>query len=154
MEKKEKISFSPIVRNTNSKIVIAHGTSPVWKDLRHFLYNRLGLNVEEFNSKPVAGLTVQERLDEMKESACFAFFVLTGDNNHKDGTFHARDNVLHEMGIFQNELGQKKSIILLEDGCEEPTNIAGTQQIRFPKGNIMAVSEEIRKVLEREELIL
>ncbi|MCW2539253.1 MAG: hypothetical protein JWN95_978 [Frankiales bacterium] len=43
---------------------------------------------------------------------------------------------------------------MLEDGCEEFSNIAGLGQIRFPKGNISAAFEEFRATLEREGLIV
>jgi predicted nucleotide-binding protein len=66
---------------------------------------------------------------------------------------HARLNVIHEAGLFQGRLGFKKAIILLEDGCEEFSNIHGLGQIRFPKGKINAKFEEIRQVLERESTI-
>ena len=62
-------------------------------------------------------------------------------------------NVVHEAGLFQGRLGFEKAIILLEDGCEEFSNINGLGQIRFPKENITAAFEEIRRVLERENLI-
>jgi predicted nucleotide-binding protein len=63
---------------------------------------------------------------------------------------NARLNVIHEAGLFQGRLGFQKAIILLEEGCEEFSNIHGLGQIRFPDGNISAKFEEIRKVLERE----
>jgi hypothetical protein len=47
-------------------------------------------------------------------------------------------------------LGFTKAIVLLEEGCEEFSNIHGLGQIRFPKGNIKAAFEEVRLVLERE----
>jgi hypothetical protein len=50
-------------------------------------------------------------------------------------------------------LGFPKGIVLLEEGCEEFSNIEGLGQIRFPKGNIRAVFEDIRAVLEREKLL-
>jgi hypothetical protein len=50
-------------------------------------------------------------------------------------------------------LGFERAIILLEDGCEEFSNVQGLGQIRFPKGNVSAVFEDIRKVLEREGLV-
>lgn len=46
-----------------------------------------------------------------------------------------------------------RAIVLLEEGCEEFSNIAGLGQIRFPRGNISAVFEQIREVLEREEVL-
>jgi hypothetical protein len=41
----------------------------------------------------------------------------------------------------------------LEEGCEEFSNVQGLGQIRFPKGKIEAKFEDIRQVLERENLI-
>ncbi len=66
---------------------------------------------------------------------------------------HARLNVIHETGLFQGRLGFTKAIILLEEGCEEFSNIHGLEQVRFPKGNIKFVFEEIRQILEREGLL-
>jgi hypothetical protein len=54
---------------------------------------------------------------------------------------------------FKAELGFGRAIILLEEGCEEFSNIHGLGQIRFPRGNISAKFEDIRSVLEREKLI-
>jgi len=50
-------------------------------------------------------------------------------------------------------LGFTKAIILLEDGCEEFSNIEGLGQIGFPTGNISASFEGVRRVLEREGMI-
>jgi len=86
----------------------------------------------------------------MLDNAVFAFLVMTAEDERADGTKHARGNVIHEAGLFQGRLGFDKAIILLEDGCSEFSNIVGLTQIRFPQGNIMAKSEEIRRVLERE----
>ena len=71
---------------------------------------------------------------------------MTAEDAHLDKSILARENVIHEVGLFQGKLGPKKAIILLEDGCEEFSNIVGLSQIRFPKGNISAVFEEIRRV--------
>lgn len=70
-----------------------------------------------------------------------------------DGVKTARANVIHEVGLFQGRLGFEKAIVLLEQGCEEFSNIVGITQIRFPPGNIKAIFEEVRRVLERERII-
>ena len=62
-------------------------------------------------------------------------------------------NVVHEAGLFQGRLGFEKAIILLEQGCEEFSNIHGLGQIRFQRGFIKSAFEEIRRVLEREAII-
>jgi predicted nucleotide-binding protein len=89
----------------------------------------------------------------MLSDAKFAFLILTAEDEHLDQSLHARENVVHEVGLFQGRLGPKKAIILLEEGCKEFSNIVGLSQIRFPKGYISAAFEEIRRVLEREGIL-
>jgi hypothetical protein len=129
-------------------IFIGHGRSLIWLQLRDLLTHRLGLQFEEFNRIPVAGLSVSERLRQMLDNSDFAFIILTGDDETTDGMLQARQNVVHELGLFQGRLGFERAIVLLEEGCAEFSNIAGLQEIRFPQANIMATSEEIRRILE------
>jgi predicted nucleotide-binding protein len=102
---------------------------------------------------PVAGVTTTARLSELLEAAAMAFLVMTSEDEQADGKMRARENVVHEVGLFQGRLGFTRAIVLLEDGCEEFSNIHGLGQIRFPKGNISATFEDIRALLEREGLI-
>ncbi len=134
-------------------VFIGHGRSDVWRALKDFLSDRLDLDYEEFNRLPVAGINTQERLMEMLDTCGFAFLVLTGEDVQGDDELHARANVVHEAGLFQGRLGLRKAIILLEEGCQEFSNIVGLGQIRFAKGDISTCFEEIRRVLEREGLI-
>jgi predicted nucleotide-binding protein len=93
------------------------------------------------------------RLSEMLDAAAIALLVMTAEDELADGEVQARMNVVHEAGLFQGRLGFTKAIVLLEEGCREFSNIQGLGQIRFPKGNIGAAFEEVRRVLEREGLI-
>jgi hypothetical protein len=136
-----------------TNVFIGHGGSKIWKELKDFVQDRLCLPWDEFNRVPVAGHTNVARLSEMLEAAAIAFIVMTAEDEQRDGKVRARMNVVHEAGLFQGHLGFTKAIILLEDGCEEFSNIEGLGQIRFPKGNIAACFEEIRRVVEREGLV-
>ena len=136
-----------------TNVFIGHGRSPVWRELKDFLEDRLHLPVDEFNRVPVAGVTNIARLSDMMEAASIAFLVMTGEDEQPDGQLHARMNVVHEAGLFQGRLGFTRAIVLLEDGCEEFSNIAGLGQIRFAPGNIRSVFEQIREVLEREGVL-
>jgi predicted nucleotide-binding protein len=139
---------------TAMTIFIGHGKSPTWRELKDFLEKRLHLSVGEFNSVSVAGVPTVIRLEEMLSAAAFAFLVMTAEDERPDGKLNPRLNVVHEAGLFQGKLGLQKAIILLEEGCEEFSNIHGLNQIRFPKGNIEASYEKIRAVLEREDLLM
>lgn len=135
------------------RVFIGHGRSPCWEHLRDFLRDGLHLEWEEFNRISVAGVPTQERLREMVDSVGFAFIVMTAEEERQGGKLAARDNVIHEIGLFQGRLGFKRAVILIEEGCEEFSNIFGLSQIRFPRGNLLAKSEEIRRVLTREGLV-
>jgi predicted nucleotide-binding protein len=134
-------------------VFIGHGRSLLWRELKDIISDRLSLPWDEFNREAVAGYTTGERLQAMLSQAAFAFLVLTAEEEHTDRTLHARSNVIHEVGLFQGRLGSHRAILLLEDGCAEFSNIAGLSQIRFPRGDIAARFEEVRRVLERERLL-
>jgi len=148
-----KISFKQKSRSSGDKIFIGHGNSLLWRELKDFLHDRLNLSCEEFNRIPVAGYTNIARLSQMLDNANFAFLVMTAEDEKKDGTVQARMNVIHEAGLFQGRLGFEKAIILLEEGCEEFSNIHGLGQIRFPLGKISSTFENVREVLERENIV-
>jgi predicted nucleotide-binding protein len=138
---------------TGKTVFIGHGGSAMWLQLEKFLKDRLHLPVDEFNSVPPAGVPTAIRLEELLDRAAFAFLVMTAEDEQSDGTFRARENVVHEAGLFQGRLGFRKAIILIEDICKEFSNIHGLGQIRFAKGKIDAEFEKVRQVLEREGLI-
>jgi predicted nucleotide-binding protein len=86
----------------------------------------------------------------MLDESSFALLVMTGEDEMKDGKVLARQNVIHEAGLFQGWLGFNRAIVLLEDGTEEFSNIHGLQQIRFSKGRIAETYGEVLAVLKRE----
>ena len=121
--------------------------------LKNFIVDRLELEYEEFNRISALGKPTSDRLKEMLEVCCMAFLVMTGEDEQADGSLRARENVVHEVGLFQGRLGFEKAIILLEEGCGDFSNIHGITYIPFPKGNIRAAFEDIRDVLIRESII-
>lgn len=141
------------IDRVGTNVFIGHGRSTCWRELKDFISDRLNLPWDEFNRVPVAGLTNVTRLAQMLDQACIAFLILTAEDEQADGSHNARMNVIHEVGLFQGRLGFERAIVLLEEGCSEYSNIQGLGQIRFPAGNISAIFEDIRRVLEREGLV-
>jgi hypothetical protein len=135
------------------RVFIGHGRSLEWLRLKDFLTTKLGLLCDEFNEQAAAGLPTTRRLEHMLESAGFAFLVATAEDKAADGKMRARPNVIHETGLFQARLGFDRAIILLEDGCEEYSNIVGLTQLRFPPGHISSCFHEVREVLEARGML-
>jgi predicted nucleotide-binding protein len=138
---------------SDGRVFIGHGRSRVWLELKDFLRDRLGLNYEEFNRIPTAGFSTTARLEEMLDTAIFAFVIMTAEDEKADGEQVARGNVVHEVGLFQGRLGNQRAIVMLEEDCAEFSNIHGLVEVRFPKDNIKAVFEQVRQVLEREGIV-
>ena len=136
-----------------TNVFIGHGQTAAWRELKDFIQDRVRLPWDEFNRVPVAGVTNIARLSEMLDASAIAFLVMTAEDEMADGSMQARMNVIHEAGLFQGRLGFSRAIVMLEEGCEEFSNVAGLGQIRFPRGNIAAAFEEVRRVLEREGLL-
>lgn len=131
-------------------IFLGHGRSAQWRDLKDHLHDKHGYQIEAYEVGARAGHTIRDILEEMLEKSSFAILVMTGEDRDENGILHARDNVVHELGLFQGRLGFARAITLLEEGTEEFSNLYGIQQIRYSKGNIKETFGEILATLRRE----
>ena len=85
--------------------------------------------VEAYEIGARAGHAIRNILEEMLDRSSFAFLVLTGEDETAEGSLRARQNVIHETGLFQGKLGFRRAVVLLEKGVEEFSNIEGIEQI-------------------------
>ncbi|WP_210489340.1 TIR domain-containing protein [Rufibacter aurantiacus] len=136
------------------KIFIGHGQSRDWKDLRDYLQNELELEWDEFEAESIAGLAVKERLEHMLKNVRFAFLVMTAEDEHKNNTRHARENVIHEIGLFQGRLGFDRAIILMEESCTKFSNISGVVHFTFRTGKISDCFLDITKLLHEAGILI
>lgn len=86
----------------------------------------------------------------MLSESSFAALVFTGEDIHSDGKVHARENVVHELGLFQGCFGFTRAVVLLEEGVKEFSNIYGINQIKFSKGNIRETFGDVMATIRRE----
>ena len=132
------------------KIFIGHGQNKQWRDLKDHLQDLHGFEVVSYEIGARGGLSVKEVLQEMLTKSSFALLVLTGEDVDNYGEYHARENVIHELGLFQGHLGFRRAIVLKEDGIKEFSNIFGLTQIRFSQNNIRETFGEIIATIKRE----
>jgi predicted nucleotide-binding protein len=86
----------------------------------------------------------------MIRKSSFAVLVLTGEDEQVDGQVRARQNVVHEAGLFQGRLGFSRAIMLLEKGVTSFSNVHGIQHIEFPAGHIKETFGEVLATIKRE----
>jgi len=131
-------------------IFIGHGRSEQWRDLKDHLHDQHGHEVVAYEVGARAGHTVRDVLEDMLTKSSLAILVMTGEDETGDGKLRARQNVVHEIGLFQGKLGFSKAIVLLEEGTEEFSNIQGIHQLRYSKNNIKETFGDVLATLRRE----
>ena len=132
------------------KVFIGHGNDNQWRDLKDHLQDQHGFDVTAYEVGPRAGASVKEVLESMLNESSFAFLIFTGEDIDNEGELHARENVVHELGLFQGRLGFKRAIVLLEEEVREFSNVLGINQIRFSKGNIRETFGDVVATIKRE----
>lgn len=135
------------------KIFIGHGHSPQWRVLKDFLVNEIKVDYGEYNCISTAGMLRSERIDKLLDQCVMAFLIMTAEDEQADGSFNARQNVPHEIGLCQQKYGRQRAIVFLEEGCNEFSNLAGLDQIRFQANNIESVFEQVRQIIRREKIV-
>jgi predicted nucleotide-binding protein len=137
----------------NPIVFVGHGRSLLWNLVTRFLKDDLRLPAEDWESQPRTGFTSVQVLQSVLERATFAVMVVTAEDQAAEDRVRARQNVVHEIGLLQGRLGFNRVAILMQDGVEEFSNLAGLQTIPFKDNEIRATFHELRRTLVREGLI-
>lgn len=131
-------------------VFIGHGRSPQWRDLKDHLQDKHDIQIEAYETGARAGHTIRDILEDMADKSSFALLIMTAEDEQADGALRSRQNVIHEIGLFQGKLGFSRAIVLMEEGVEEFSNINGVQQIRYTKSNIKETFGEVLATIRRE----
>lgn len=130
-------------------IFIGHGRSREWSKLYDYVQKFHGVNVEAFESKSRSSEFIGDVLDGLLERNQAALLVLTGDDIVGEDSSRARQNVVHEAGLFQGRLGFGRTALLVESGVEIFSNMDGFQQIRFEKSKIEGCFSEVTEFINK-----
>lgn len=131
-------------------VFLGHGHSGDWRKVKDHLQDKQGYTVEAYEVGARAGHTIRDVLDSMLSISSIAFLVMTAEDQQADGGLRARQNVVHEAGLFQGRLGFARAIAVVEEGVEVFSNLAGVDQIRYPAGHIEVSFGEILATIRRE----
>jgi len=134
-------------------IFIGHGRSKLWARLKIYLEDELRLPTITYESESRVGESIVPTLEKMLDQATFAVLVLTAEDETAEGSRRARQNVIHEAGLFQGRLGFKRAVMLKQEGLENFTNVEGLQYIGFSGDQIEQTFYDLQRVLKREGLL-
>jgi len=140
-------------KTTSHKIFIGHGRSKLWARLQVFLKDDLNLETVSYESESRVGESIVPLLNKMLDQATYAILVLTAEDQTEEGSKRARQNVVHEAGLFQGRLGFDKAILLVQQGLEGFTNIDGLQYIPFSGENIEETFYQLQRAMKQKGIV-
>lgn len=132
-------------------VFVGHGRSKLWARVQLFIQDELKIPVVTYESAPHTGESIVPVLEKLLDQATFAVLVITAEDDVAEGKKRARQNVVHESGLFQGRLGFKKAVMLVQEGIEEFSNVDGLQVIFFAGDKIEHTFYELQRVLKREK---
>jgi hypothetical protein len=130
-------------------VFIGHGRSSAWRELAEHLRDLHGYPVITYESEPLAGQANTDVLNRLIEQASFAILVHTAEDEQAGGGLRARQNVVHETGLFQGRLGFSRAIIVRQHGCDAFSNLAGLHELHY-QVEIREAFGEVLAALRRE----
>jgi predicted nucleotide-binding protein len=152
-ENDARLPAAPVVQPVQPPVVvfIGHGgASNDWRLIKDHLHDLHHYKIEAYEVGARAGHTIRDVVSTMLDGSSFALLVMTGEDETANGGARARQNVVHETGLFQGRLGFNRAIAVVENGVEVFSNLDGVQQIRYDKGSVMSTFGEILATLRRE----
>lgn len=141
------------ISSGGGKVFIGHGRNKLWARVQLFLQDDLKLETVSFESESRTSETIVNILEQFLNEASFAILIMTAEDETSEGKIRARQNVIHEAGLFQGRLGFEKVVILKQSETEDFSNLAGLQYIPFTGENIEQCFYELQRKLKKSGMI-
>lgn len=129
-------------------IFISHGKNPEWFAVQRFVESRFASPVYAFESAPWGGHELSEALSKNLERCSLSVCVLTAEDITADGRKLARQNVIHEVGLFQGQHGFDRVVLLAEEGCDFVPQAAAPYTIYFPHNQIYQAFYQLAEIIK------
>ena len=134
-------------------VFLGHGRSSFWNRVHRFLKEELSLEVIDFETESRAASHIVDILKQFLNECNFAVIVMTAEDATTDGEIRSRQNVIHEIGLFQGRHGFDRVLIFQQETVEGFSNIAGLQTIRFkdkPEDGFYDLQRALEKFKRKE----
>lgn len=131
-----------------NRVFISHGRSKEWYKVQAYIEKDIKIPTLELAQEANLGRTVLQKLNEESDKCSYAVIVMTGDDDIGYGKPRARENVMHEIGLFQGKYGLQNICLLYEEGTNIPSNIHGLVYIPFPKNYVEATFGALNRELK------
>jgi len=134
-------------------VFVAHGgRSDCWA-VHKYLSEDLKLKVIMFETENRTAQQIASVLEDMVTQSSVAIAVMTAEDTLEGGQKRARQNVIHEIGLFQGRLGFDRVAMLKESNTENFSNMHGVTYIPLNPKYIQGSFHEIQEWLRAKGMI-
>jgi hypothetical protein len=95
----------------------------------------LGVDILDWHQFKTGGYILQRVEEAAKSTACGIFLFTASDElTRKTGPRKVpRDNVIFELGFFAGKKGKERTLVIVEEGTDVPTDLGGYIHVPLPK---------------------
>lgn len=133
-------------------VFLAHGSSSEWTKVHDFLTKDCRLAVRSADALQGGPDRDVPAITGHVDGCGFAVCILVDDEGRSDVTA-ANQRVLQLAGLFQGRYGFERVAMVVEEGCDVLSNVAGIVRLDYPRGDIGRVFWQMRQMLHREGLL-
>jgi len=130
-------------------IFIAHGNNKEWREVETYIKDELKFKVLAYETESHSVEFTHEAIENLLDKCNFAVIVMSDDDYTKEGKARARQNVIHEMGLFQGRYGHKRVIVMKKKSVELNSNLIGKNLIEY-HNNIDEGFHKLKKALGKK----
>ena len=127
------------------KVFIVHGHDGELKQKVARLLEKQGIEAVILSEQPNQGMTIIEKIEAYSEGVDAAICLFTPDDEMKDGSKRARENVVLETGYFIGKIGREKTIVIAADGVMNLSDLKGIVYVS-DKNWELDVLKELREI--------
>jgi len=138
--------FSKWLQDVNNHRHVFLGYSseaePVARSISVYLTG-MGVDLLDWHQFKTGGFILQ-RVEEAARSTTCGIFLFTASDQlaRKTGVRKVpRDNVIFELGYFAGKKGKERTLVIVEEGTEVPTDLGGYIHVPLPRGRDTAAIE-------------
>lgn len=134
-----------VVVNDYSKVFIVHGHDGELKEKVARLLENQDIEPIILSEKANLGKTIIEKIEAYADTVGTAICLFTADDEMKDGSKRARQNVVFETGYFFGKIGRECTIIIAEPETINLSDLSGVVYVNNAHWEI-DVLKELREI--------
>lgn len=155
-EEEFRVAFEDWVKKIEDRkdVFLAYSSGPkneqIVANLKEY-FGSQGVKVLDWKSGFSTGDTVYESLANSVANCSAGVFLLTKDDQLKNGKYVPRDNVIFEAGLFCHAKGRRRALLMIEREAKKPSDLEGVLHVDFDEPfQLDAVKRSIDKLVANE----